>query len=210
MDKIDSHAQMSHSDVHWICILKIRITIMVLQMYILKGLHLHVQQIANMCHKTIILLLLCLIHSTCDVIEAHYYICQDSWIDTLLSKSRSIINRKKVYIGKTKRTMKVRVAEHRQAVRKGDEKNGIAVHAHATNHSIDWEGARVHRTDKDSGREEYWKYSRFARKEPHTMNLDCGLHFSPAWYLICNSNTTPPPPTQFLCMFNNNYLFNHQ
>ena len=33
--------------------------------------------------------------------------------------------------------MKVRIAEHKQAVKKGDEKNGIAVHAHTTNHSID-------------------------------------------------------------------------
>ena len=52
----------------------------------------------------------------------------------------------KVYIGETKRTLKVRIAEHKQAVKKGDEKNGIAVHAHTTNHSIDWEGARVQGT----------------------------------------------------------------
>lgn len=25
------------------------------------------------------------------------------------------------------------------------------------------------------------------RSEPHTMNLDCGLHLSPAWYSIVNS-----------------------
>ena len=35
----------------------------------------------------------------------------------------------KVYIGETKRTLKIRISEHKQAVKKGGEKNGIAVHA---------------------------------------------------------------------------------
>ena len=39
----------------------------------------------------------------------------------------------KVYIGETKRTLKIRISEHKQAVKKGDEKNGIAVHAHNIN-----------------------------------------------------------------------------
>jgi len=38
------------------------------------------------------------------------------------------------------------VAEHRQAVRKDDEKNNTAVHVHTANHRINWEGAHVHRT----------------------------------------------------------------
>ena len=58
----------------------------------------------------------------------------------------------RVYIGETKRTLKTRISEHKQAVKKGDEKNGIAVHAHTTNHSIDWEGARVHGTARG-----FWK-----------------------------------------------------
>ena len=45
----------------------------------------------------------------------------------------------KVYIGETKRTLKIRISEHKLAVYKGDEKNGIAVHAHTTNHNINWE-----------------------------------------------------------------------
>ena len=43
----------------------------------------------------------------------------------------------KVHIGETERTLKTRISEHKQAVKKGDEKNGIAVHAHTTYHSID-------------------------------------------------------------------------
>ena len=33
--------------------------------------------------------------------------------------------------------------EHKQAVRRGDPKNGIAVHAHESNHVIDWDDAQV-------------------------------------------------------------------
>ena len=50
----------------------------------------------------------------------------------------------RVYIGETKRTLKVRLGEHKQAVRRGDPKNGIAVHTH--NHTIDWDDAQVRRS----------------------------------------------------------------
>ena len=49
-----------------------------------------------------------------------------------------------VYVGETKRTLKVRLSEHRQAVKRGDPKNGIAVHVQKTNHCINWEGATGH------------------------------------------------------------------
>ena len=103
----------------------------------------------------------------------------------------------KVYIGETKRTLKIRISEHKQAVKKGDETNGIAVHAHTTNNNIHWEGARVHGTARG-----FWKRRTMEaiqiRTDPHTMNLDCGLHLSPAWYPIINSDSStrlPPPPT---------------
>ena len=47
------------------------------------------------------------------------------------------------YIGETKRMMKKRLTEHKYAVHRGDEKNGIAVHANKFNHSIHWESAGV-------------------------------------------------------------------
>ena len=50
-----------------------------------------------------------------------------------------------VYVGETKRTLKVRLSEHRQAVKRGDPKNGIAVHVQKTNHCINWEGTTVQR-----------------------------------------------------------------
>lgn len=46
-----------------------------------------------------------------------------------------------VYVGKTGRTLKKRLTEHRAAVKRGDDKNGIAVHANRTAHSIDWDAA---------------------------------------------------------------------
>ena len=84
------------------------------------------------------------------------------------------------YIGETKRSMKKRVAEHRYAVKKEDVQNGIAVHVQRFHHSINWESARV--CASASG---YW-YRRTLeaiqiRKEPHTMNLDCGLQLSSVW-----------------------------
>ena len=43
----------------------------------------------------------------------------------------------KTYVREAKRTLKVRLGEHKQAVKRGDPRNGIAVHAHETQHEID-------------------------------------------------------------------------
>ena len=135
---------------------------------------------------------------------------------------------RKVYIGETKRTLKMRISEHKQAIRKGDEKNGIAVHAHITNHNVDWEGTRVHGTVRG-----FWKRRMMEaiqiHAEPHTMKLDCGLPLSPAWYPVINSGTrpqlhllnfdgSPPPPKSIFisltyslsCTFSVIYNLTHQ
>ena len=54
----------------------------------------------------------------------------------------------KLYVGETKRLLKVRLSEYRQAVKRGDPKNGIAVHVQKTNQCINWEGATVRRRDE--------------------------------------------------------------
>ena len=84
------------------------------------------------------------------------------------------------YIGETRRNLKTRMTEHKGAVRRGDERNGIAVHVYQLQHRINWESARV----QMSGRG-YWNRRTLEaiqiRREHRTMNLDCGLHISPVW-----------------------------
>ena len=91
------------------------------------------------------------------------------------------------YIGETKRTLKVRLGEHKQVVKRGAPKNGIAVHAHESNHMTDWDGARV----KRSGMTSYWQ--RRATEAIHikmseeTMNHhDGGLQLSTVWNPVLN------------------------
>ena len=95
-----------------------------------------------------------------------------------------------VYIGETKRNLKIRLAEHRQAVRRGDDKNGIAVHVQKCNHSIDWEGAIVEQVIT-----KYWKRRTaeaiLIRQQSPIMNLDCGLHFPSVWNPILDSSRLP-------------------
>ena len=80
-----------------------------------------------------------------------------------------------VYIGETKRNLKIWLAEHRQAVRRGDDKNGITVQIQKCDHSIDWEDVWAELVILN-----YWK-SRTAEailiwQWSPTMNLDRELH----------------------------------
>ena len=83
-------------------------------------------------------------------------------------------------IGETRRTVKKRITEHKYAVKIGDPKNGIAVHAQKSQHSLDWEGAKVQATATG-----YWNRRTMEaihiRKKGKALNLDCGLHLSPVW-----------------------------
>ena len=84
--------------------------------------------------------------------------------------------------------LKVRLGEHKQAVKRGDPKNGIAVHAHESNHTIDWDGARV----KSSGMTGYWQrrtieaiHIKLIMSEK-AMNLDGGLQLPTVWNPVLN------------------------
>ena len=46
------------------------------------------------------------------------------------------------YIGKTGRNLNTILTEHKQATRKGDANNHIAIHRQLTNHTIDWDSSR--------------------------------------------------------------------
>ena len=103
-----------------------------------------------------------------------------------------------VYVGERKGTLKVRLSEHRQAVRQGDPKNGIAVHVQKTNHCINWDGATVQRRAKG-----FWQRRTVEaiqiRKSIPNMNLDSGLFLPMVWNSILN----PPHtfPTYSLALF---------
>ena len=68
-----------------------------------------------------------------------------------------------VYVGETGRTLKKRISEHKQAVRRMDDKNGIAVHVQRMDHRIDSEKASITATEQF-----YWKRKlyRFSHTPP--------------------------------------------
>jgi len=63
--------------------------------------------------------------------------------------------------------------EHKQAVRRLDSNNGIAVHVQLQDYSIDWEGTFVIENEQ-----RYWRRrvleAIHIQTRPHSMNLDCG------------------------------------
>ena len=85
------------------------------------------------------------------------------------------------YIGETKRMLKVRLGEHEQVMKHVDPKNGIAVHTHELNHTIDWDGTRV----KSSGMTGYWQRRTIEaihiKLSEKTMYLDGGLQLPTIW-----------------------------
>ena len=66
-----------------------------------------------------------------------------------------------LYTGESKRTLKVRLAEHGRAVQKNHVNNGIAMHVANTNHSIDWANAKAVKTVP-----EYWERIKDHRSHP--------------------------------------------
>ena len=83
--------------------------------------------------------------------------------------------------------LKVRLGEHKQAVKRGDPRNGITVHAHETQHRIDWNGAQVRKMEAN-----YWRRTIEAieiktieaieiKTSSETMNLDRGLQLPSVW-----------------------------
>ena len=84
------------------------------------------------------------------------------------------------YMGESKKTLKVRMTEHRQAMKMSDPNNGIAVHVAKTQHSIDWSGAKVVRITQG-----YWERGTMEaieiRRSRRSMNLDKGLLLPSLW-----------------------------
>ena len=97
-----------------------------------------------------------------------------------------------VYTGETGRTLKVRMAEHKRAVRMGDVNNGLAVHSLKTGHPIEWSQARV------VEREENWYRRRIKealkiQQRQVRMNLDQGIVLRSGWKpFFMNTPSTSP------------------
>ena len=97
-----------------------------------------------------------------------------------------------VYIGETGRTLRKRLTEHRVAVKKCDQKNGIAVHAWKSGHQVKWESecqsegscTKPH-PQKDCGSSTY---------PPDTKHNKPGLWLNLRQYLVPPSYMTPPLP----------------
>ena len=47
------------------------------------------------------------------------------------------------YIGETGRTFKIRISEHKRAIRNEDQNNAIYVHVNSTGHSILWDKCEI-------------------------------------------------------------------
>ena len=79
-----------------------------------------------------------------------------------------------VYVGEIKGTLKVRLSEHKQVVKQGDPKKGIAVPVKNTNHCISWEGTTVRRKTEGVWLTRTMEAIQI-RKDTPNMNLDSGL-----------------------------------
>ena len=85
-----------------------------------------------------------------------------------------------MYIGETGRTLKVRVAEQKRAIRMGDVNNDLAVHSLKTSHPIEWSQARV--VEREENR--YRRIIKEALKIQQCqirMNLDQGIVLKSGW-----------------------------
>ena len=79
-----------------------------------------------------------------------------------------------MYIGEKGRTLRKQLTEHKAAVKKCDNKNGIAAHVWKSGHQVDWESATVKEVVPNLA------HRRIAEalhiyQTPNTTNVDCAL-----------------------------------
>ena len=85
-----------------------------------------------------------------------------------------------VYVGETGRTLKKRISEHKQGVKRCDQKNVIAVYMMNKGHTINWEEASVKTSEMGYWKRRVQEAIRIQRL-PNTMNLDHGMILSNVW-----------------------------
>ena len=99
----------------------------------------------------------------------------------------------KTYFGETKRMLKVSLGEHKQVVKGGDPKKGIAVHAHETHYGIDWNVTPVKKIQVNCRKRTIEAIQ--IKTNSETMNLDSSLQLPSMWNSILN-----PPQTIYLLL----------
>ena len=88
------------------------------------------------------------------------------------------------YVGKTSRTARQRVKEHKEHVRKGaGEKSAVAEHVIETTHAIHWQARVIGKEQHMTKRKvlETLAIQRIGRKPGTLMNLDKGMELSNIW-----------------------------
>ena len=86
----------------------------------------------------------------------------------------------KVYIGETGRTLHARMLEHKRAVKHGDPRNAISVHANSTGHPIDWPKSIILAHEKNWQRRKI-REAMTIKRTPNTINTDPGVHINTTW-----------------------------
>lgn len=85
-----------------------------------------------------------------------------------------------VYVGETGRSLEMRLREHKYAVKTGDTKNGIAVHAWTKEHQVNWDAAKVRVREQQLTRRKAME-SLLIRQHANSSNLDKGMNLSQIW-----------------------------
>ena len=91
-----------------------------------------------------------------------------------------------VYVGETGRNLKLRLTEHKRAVKNKDPNNGLAVHVNITNHTILWNSAEVLTTEPNWSKRKV-KEALYIKRTKNTLNLDQGYILDNVWRLSSHS-----------------------
>ena len=97
-----------------------------------------------------------------------------------------------VYIGETGRTLRKRLTKHKAAVKKQDQKNGIAVHAWKSGHQVEWESAKVKEVVPNLSHAQ--KDRRSSPHPPDSKHNKPGFWTNFRQCLVPPPHMIPPPP----------------
>ena len=86
----------------------------------------------------------------------------------------------RTYIGETGRSLQTRITEHKRAVRIGDPKNAISVHANSTGHSIEWNNGEILAYESNLPRRKI-REAIIIRQTRNSLNTDPGVAIHPTW-----------------------------